>query len=131
MALVSLVYLVDQQHHRDGHLGHLVQKVAVFLRIFHHIGHIEQHIGICQCRLREGQHHLLHLVVGLEHARRVGEDDLAVFLVYDTHNAVARGLRLEGGDTDALAHQLVHQRALAHIGVAHDVYKTCFVHAFP
>jgi hypothetical protein len=41
------------------------------------------------------------------------------------------GLGLEGGYRDTLAHQLVHQRGLAHIGIAHDIYESCFMfHVF-
>jgi hypothetical protein len=40
---------------------------------------------------------------------------------------VARGLRLEGGYRDALAHQLVHQRRFSYVRIAHNVYKACFV----
>ena len=49
-------------------------------------------------------------------------------LVFSLKNAVARGLRLERGNADALADKLVHQRRLAHIRIAHYVYKSCFVH---
>lgn len=126
--LVCLVYLVHQQQHGNGHLPHLVQKVLVLLGVFHHVSDIEQDIGIGQGALREGEHHLLHLVVGLQHARRIRKHNLHVVGVDYAHDAVARGLRLEGGNADALAHQLVHERALAHIGITHNVYESCFVH---
>jgi hypothetical protein len=36
---------------------------------------------------------------------------------------VTGGLGLEGGDADALAYELVHQRRFTHVGVAYDIYK--------
>jgi hypothetical protein len=41
---------------------------------------------------------------------------------------VARGLSLEGGDAYALAHQQIHQRALANVRITYDIYKTGFMH---
>ena len=128
--LVALVYLVDEQQHGYGHLGHLGEEVGVLLGVFHHVGDIEQHVGIGKGRLREGQHHLLHLVVGLEHSGSVREDYLAVVVVDDAHDAVTGGLGLEGSDADALAYELVHQRRFTHVGVAYDIYKSCFVHSY-
>ena len=126
--LVALVNLVDEQQHGYCHVLHLVEEVLVLLGVLHDVGDVEQHVGILQRRLRECEHRLLELIVRLEYAGRVREYDLRVFFVDDAHDAVARGLRLERGNADALADKLVHQRRLAHIRIAHYVYKSCFVH---
>ena len=120
--------LLGEEQHGHIHLLHLAQKVLILVGFLHHVGYVEQHVGILQGRLREGQHFLLQLVVGLEYARCVGEYDLCLFAVDDAHDAVARGLCLEGGDGDALAHEEVHEGRLAHVGVAYDVDKSGFVH---
>lgn len=125
---VALVNLVDEQEHRNLHLLHLFQEVDVLLRVLNHIGHIKQHVGIRQRTLREGEHHLLHLVVWLQDAGSIGKHDLHVISIHDTHDTMTGGLRLEGSDADTLAHQLIHQRTLSHIRVAHDIYETCFMH---
>ena len=126
--LVALVNLVDEQKHRNGHLLHLIKKVHVLLWILHNVSHIEQHIGILQCRLREGEHRLLQLVVGFQHTWSIRENYLGIVLVDNAHDAVTRGLRLECGNTDAFANKLIHQRRLANIRIAHYIYKSCFVH---
>ena len=126
--LVALVNLVDEQQHGYGHALHLVEEVLVLLRVLHYVGDVEQHVGILQRRLRECEHRLLELIVRFKYAGRVREDNLRVLLIHDAHDAVARGLRLERGNADALADELVHQRRLAHIRIAHYVYKSCFVH---
>ena len=107
----------------------LVQEVLVLRGILYDVSDVEQHVGILQGRLREGEHRLLQLVVGLEHAGRVGEHNLHLGGVHDAHYPVARGLRLERGYGYAFAHELVHQRRLAHVGVAHYVYESCLVHS--
>ena len=53
---------------------------------------------------------------------------MGIVLIDYAHDTMARGLRLECGNADALAYQLIHQRRLAHIRIAHYVYKSCFVH---
>jgi len=126
--LVGLVDLIDEQQHGNGHGLHAVEEIHVFLRILHHVGHIEKDVCVGQCRLREGQHHLLHLVVGLEYTRGIREDNLHVGRVDNAHDAVPGGLCLESGDADLLAHQLIHQRRLAHIGISYDIYESCLVH---
>ena len=126
--VVAQVDLVDEQQHGNLHLAHFRQEIRILLRIFDHVRDIEQHVGIGQGTLREGQHQLLHLVVGLQHARRVAEDDLHIVRVDDAHDAVSGGLRLERGDADTLAHKLVHQRGLADVRVSYDIYESCFMH---
>ena len=58
-------------------------------------------------------------MLGLE-TRRVYKHELGFFLGMDASDAVARGLRLARGNRDLLAHQCIHQRGLAHIGLAND-----------
>ena len=128
--LVALVYLVDKQEHRYRHLLNLVEKVHILLWILHHVGNVEQNICVLQSRLREGQHRLLELVVGFQHTRGIREHYLSIVLIDNTHDTVARGLRLECGNAYTLANKLIHQRRLAHIRIANYVYKTCFVHIF-
>ena len=71
------------------------------------------HHGLVQ-RLVQGRG-----MLGLE-TGRVHEDELGFILGTDARDAVARGLGLARGDGDLLAHQCIHQRGLAHIGLAHD-----------
>ena len=126
--LVARINLVDDQDDRNGHRPHLLKKVGILLRVFHHISYIQQDVSVGQGRFRESQHVLLHLVIGFQHARSVGEHNLHVVGIHDSHDAMPGGLGLERCNGDALAHQLVHQRRLAHVWVAHNVYKTCLVH---
>ena len=125
---VALVNFVDEQEHRNLHFLDLFQEVDVLLRILYHIGHIKQHVGIRQRTLREGEHHLLHLVVWLQDARGIRKHDLHIIGIHDTHDTMTSGLRLEGSDADTLAHQLIHQRTLTHIRITHDINETCFMH---
>ena len=126
--LVREVYLVDE--HEDGHpeTGYLLEEIGVLVGGLHHVGDVEQDVGIHQCALGELEHLLLQFVVGLEHPGGVGEAYLHVGGVEDAHDAVARGLRLEGGNADALTHEEIHECALPHIGIADDVYETRLVH---
>ena len=48
--LLAHVDLVDEQQHGDGHLLHLVEEVHVLLGVLHHVGDVEQHVGIFQRR---------------------------------------------------------------------------------
>ena len=118
------VNLIDEQQHGNLHLTHLLEEVGVFLRLLHHVGDVEQDVGIGQGRLRELQHILLHLVVRLQHARGIGEHNLTVGCVDDAHDTVTGGLRLERRDTNLLADELVHQRRLTDVGVTDDIYET-------
>ena len=118
------VNLVDEQQHGNLHLPHFLQEVGVLLRLFYHVGDIQQNIRIGQSRLRELQHILLHLIVRLQHSRRVRKHNLTIVGVDDAHDAMTRGLRLESGNADLLADKLVHQRRLTHIGVSYNIYET-------
>jgi hypothetical protein len=79
-----------------------------------------------QVHIADGAHHRLverfvqrGAVLGLE-TRGVHKDELGLVLGADAGDAVARGLRLARGDADLLPHQRVHQRGLAHVGLADD-----------
>lgn len=122
------VYLVDENQHGHAHLSYFFDEIGIFVGRFHHISHVKQHIGILQGALGEMKHLLLQLVVRLEHTGGVGEADLHLWRIEYAHNAVARSLCLEGGNRDALAHEEVHERGLAHIRVAYYIYETGFVH---
>ena len=126
--LVALVDFVDEQKHRNGHILHLVEEVHVLLGVLHYVGDVEQHVCILQCRFGECEHRLLQLVVGFQNTGSIGENYLGVVLVDYAHDTVARGLRLECGNADALAYQLIHQGRLAYIRIAYYIYKSCFVH---
>lgn len=119
--LVGYVDFVDEQEYGHLHAGYLLEKVLVLVGLLHHVGDVEEHVGVLEGALGEGEHLFLKLVVGLEHAGGVAEDYLCVGFVDDAHDAVARGLGLEGGDADALAHEEVHERGFSHVGVSHDV----------
>ena len=125
------VYLVDDKEDpRAGrcHLLHLVEEIGIAVGVVLHIGYIEQHIRVHERGAGELQHLLLQAVVGLEHARGVGIDHLEVVAVDDTHDTMARGLRLGSDDRQPLAHQRIHQRGLAYVGITYDIYKTRFMH---
>ena len=72
---------------------------------------------------------ICHLPLQLLTTGGVGKDDLHVVGIDDTHDTVAGGLRLEGGNRDALTDKLIHQCRLTHVGVSHDIYESCFVHS--
>ena len=126
--LIRQVDFVDQHQDRHLHALHLRDEVGVFVGLLHHIRHVEQHIGVLQRTFGEGEHRLLEFIVGFQHARGVREDDLRIVGVDNAHNAVARGLRLEGCDRNALAHEQIHERGFADIGIADDIDETGFVH---
>ena len=126
--LLAHVNLVDKYQHGDGHLPYFLEEVHVLLWILYYVCDIEQDVGIGKGRLRECQHGLLELVVGLQDSGCVGEYYLHVVGVDDAHYPVACRLCLEGGYADFLSDELVHECGLSHIGVAHDVYESCLVH---
>ena len=117
------INLVDQHKRRHVHRRNLLQGLRVRHALLVHVGHDEKHVGVLQRRLDKLHHALLQLVGGVEHARGVAVDDLAVVLVDDAHDAVARGLGLGVDDAQTLPHQPVHQGALADVGRAHDVHE--------
>ena len=65
-------------------------------------------------------HHLAaENVLGFVDAGRIDQDDLRVFAIQDSLNAVARGLRLGRNDGDFAADELVDQRRFARVGAAY------------
>ena len=123
------VNLIDKNQNGASHTLDFLQELGILVGCLDHIGYIEQNIGILKGALAELQHLFLKFVVGLQYTWCVRETYLHLGRIEDTHDAVARGLCLEGGNTDALAHQKVHERALTHIGVTDYVYKSCFMHS--
>ena len=123
---VSLEQVDFVYHQQHGHFleGHLCQKVGVLGGVFHHVGNVDEHVGIGEGSLAECEHAFLHLVSRREHTGGVGEHYLVFGSVDDTHYAVARCLRLGGDDAYALTHQIVHERGLAYVGVSNDVHET-------
>ena len=126
----EFVNLVDKQNDRYGHLTDAVEEILILLGIFYNIGNIKEDVSIGKRTFRELKHHLLHLVVRLENAGSVGEYYLAVSLIDDTHDTMARGLGLERGNGNLLADELIHQRTLTDIRIAYYIYKSCFEHCF-
>ena len=124
---LELIDLIDEHKYGDLHLCYLLQEVHVLLRVLHHIRHIEEDVGIGKSRLRELEHVLLHLVVRLQHARSIGEDDLTIIRVDDTHDTVTRRLCLKCGNTNLFADELIHQRRLTDIRIADNVHETGFM----
>ena len=122
------INLIDQQNDWYLHLLNLLQEVHVLLRILHHIRHVEQDISILQGRLRESEHRLLKLVVRLQYAWRVGEDNLHLGGIHDAHDAMSRGLGLKGCNRNTLTNQLVHERTFTYVGISNDIDESCFVH---
>ena len=126
--LVGQVNLVDEHEHGHFHLRDLLQEIGVLVDLLHRVGHIEQHVGIDQRTLAERQHGLLQLVVGFQHAGRVRKHNLGIVVVDDAHDAMACGLRLEGGNGNTLTNQKVHERRFSDVGITNDIYKTRFMH---
>ena len=127
LLLVREVNLVDDKD--DGRVGedNLGKKLLV-LQGLAHLGDQQEKVGVLQCVVHHTHHLLMQLVVGVDNAGGVGVDDLEILAVDDAHDAVACGLGLAGDDAEPLAHQGVHEGRLAHIGVADDVYESCFMH---
>jgi hypothetical protein len=88
------VYLVDDKQYRHILPGHFAEEFGVLHRVFHHVRHIQQHVGIGEGALAEVEHAFLELVFGFEHAGGVAEHYLVFWRVHDAHYAVARGLCL-------------------------------------
>ncbi len=123
-SLIAQVDLIDDQQHRTLHARNTSEEIGILIGLFHHVGHVDQHIGITECRLRELSHFLLELVIGTKHPGRIRIDDLHLGRIDDTHDPVPGGLRLGGDDGDALAYEQIHQRTLAYIGVPDDIDKS-------
>ena len=122
------VNLVDEHQYGSLLPPHLLQEIGILVGSLHHVGDIEQDVGILQSAFAELQHLLLQLIVRLQHTRRVAEANLHLRRIEDAHDAVARGLRLESSNGNAFPHKEVHERGLPYIRVAHDVDKTGLEH---
>ena len=123
------VDLVDDHQRGQAAAADALHDLGRAVALLHGVGDVEDHVGVAHGARDELHHRLLEFVVGLQNPRRVGVYDLEVVARDDAHDSVARGLRLGGDDRETLAHQGVHERRFADIGVADDVYETAFVHA--
>ena len=71
---------------------HFLDKVRVLFDILHHVGDIEDDVGIDNGAFREIKHIFLHLVTGFHDPRGIGKHDLEVLSVHDPLDPVTRGL---------------------------------------
>ena len=109
----------------------LLQHGVVVLVFFVNIGDEQQQIGILEGGMGEAVHGLLHLVGWVfDDARRIREDHLEIIAAHDADDAVAGRLRLGRDDGHPLAHEGVHQRALADVWAAYDVDEAGTVDLF-
>ena len=120
----SEVDFVDHDDCRNVALRHLVENLGRAIGVLNGVGHVEQHVSVLQCSAHETHHRLLELVVGFENTRRIRVNNLKIIAIDNTHNAVARGLRLRCDDRQTLTHEGVHQRRFTHVWVANNIYKT-------
>ena len=84
------------------------------------VDHQSDQIGVLRAAPGGGDHRPVEAALGLENARRVGEQDLGLAVDGDAHQPGAGGLRLGGDDRDLLPDQGVDQGGLAGIGRADD-----------
>ena len=126
----SGVDLVDDHDGRNAAPADAVDDFGRAFALLHGVRDVEDHIGVGQGARHKLHHRLLQLVRGLQDAGRVGVDDLEILARDDAHDAVARGLRLGGDDREFFAHEGVHQRRFAHVGIADDIYEAGTVHFF-
>ena len=96
-------------------------EVRILICLLYSICDIEENISVLESAAREGEHILLHAVLGLKHPRSVAVDDLHAVAIDDADDTVSRRLRLIGDYAESVAHQLIHQGRLTHIWVADDV----------
>ena len=124
------VDLVDDHDGRNAAPADAVDDFGRAFALLHGVRDVEDHVGVGQGARHELHHRLLQLVRGLQDAGRVGVDDLEILARDDAHDAVACGLRLGGDDREFFAHEGVHQRRFAHVGIADDIYEAGTVHFF-
>ena len=62
--VLQQVYFVDDKKHGDLFLSDLSEILGIFRRVFDDVGDIDEHIGVGQSLLAEGEHALLKLVFG-------------------------------------------------------------------
>ena len=95
-----------------------------WVSLLHHVGDVEDDVGVSDGGIHVLHHGALQVVGRLEDTRSVGIDYLVVLPVDYAHYPVTGGLGLGCDDGKAFPDQGVHQRGLAHVGIAYDVYKT-------
>ena len=127
LLLVGEVDFVDDQYDWRVGTDDSFQELLV-LQCLADFGDKEEEVSVLEGIAYHSHHLLVELVVGVDNARGIGIDNLEILAVNDTHDAVACGLSLAGDNAKTFAYQGVHQGGLAHVGVADDVYKACFVH---
>ena len=125
---ITLINLVDEQEYRNLHFLNLFQEFHVLFRVFYHISHIKQHISIRQCTLREGKHHLLHLVIRFQNTRSIRKYNLHIISIHNTHDTMTGCLSLKSCNTNTFTHQLIHQGTFSHIRVTYYINETSFMH---
>ena len=123
LRLIIFIYLVNDQNNRNPCFFYILHQFLIIASL-PAFDKIKDDVSILKGVGNEAHHHFLHHVGRIEHAGKIGIDDLEVVAVDDTLDAVSCGLRLGGHDGDLFADQLVHERALTHVGVADDVDKT-------
>ena len=122
--LVAQVDLVDDDEHRAVHTAQPLDVFPVLVSLLHHVGDVEDDVGIPDGGVDVLHHGALEIVGRLEDSRSVGVDYLVVLSVDNAHDTVPGGLGFGCDDGKALPDEGVHQRGLAHVGVAYDVYET-------
>ena len=122
--LVTQVYLVDNDEHRAVHTAQPVDVLPVLVSLLDHIGDVQDDVGVSDGGIHVLHHGALQVVGRLEDPRSVGVDYLVVLPVDYAHYPVTGGLGLGCDDRKALPDEGVHQRGLAHVGVAYDVDET-------
>ena len=118
------VYLVYDHDGGDAAVDDALDDLIRAVALLDGIGYVEYDIGIVYGAADEVHHRLLEFVCRFEYSGRVGIYDLEILAVDYAHYTVARGLRLRGYDREALAHKRIHERRLADIGVADDIYES-------
>ena len=123
--------LINYKEHactRGSHFLHFLEEIGVAFGVVLDLGDVEEHVGIDESRTGELEHLTLELVVRAEDTGCVGIDHLEVLAIDDAHDTMAGGLRFRGNDREAFADQGVHEGRFADIGIAHNIYKTAFMH---
>lgn len=122
--LVAQVDLVDNDEHGAVHTAQPLDVFPVLVSLLHHVGDVEDDVGVPDGGVDVLHHGTLEVVGRFEDSRSVGVDYLVVVSVDDAHDTVPGGLGLGCDDGKAFPDQGVHQRGLAHIGIAYDIDET-------
>ena len=126
--LLGLVYLVYGNDNRTLNFVELLYVLHVLVHFFNDIGYIEDDVCIADGCLHKVHHALLEHIVGLEDTWSVGEYNLVVLAVYNTHNAVPCCLGLGRNNGEFLSNKGIHKGGFAHVRIAYYVYKTSLVY---